>query len=229
MSDVVQCPKCNRPNGLHRKTCIFCATPLPEPSVGSALASEEETVARLQQAMDPALMASLPEGLRSQFQPPASPASSPPRSPPKTRPASRKPGEESQIRAGLHLSGCLVTVEPAQLIELEKYMWELARREFEPPYFFRALPYSHAREFFFAFVVYVRGSLLERRDYLNHIKGIYHQLYTDLRNEFGAVMFRFRKYPEMLSYTGGYGSLLKEIKKSVDPNNIMNPGMLLFP
>ena len=139
-----------------------------------------------------------------------------------------KPGEESQIRAGLHLSGCLVTVEPEKVIELEKYMWELAQREFEPPYFFRALPFNHAREFFFAFVVYVRGSLMERRDYLTHIKGIYHQLYTDLRNNFGAVMFRFRKYPEMLSYTGGYGTLLRDIKKTVDPHNIMNPGNLIF-
>jgi hypothetical protein len=139
-----------------------------------------------------------------------------------------KPGEESQIRAGLHLSGCLVTVEPTRVVELERYMWKLAQKEFEPPYFFRSLPYNHAREFFFAFVVYVRGSLVERQDYLNHIKGIYHQLYTDLRNNFGAVMFRFRKYPEMLSYTGGYGHLLKDIKKSVDPFNIMNPGMLLF-
>jgi FAD/FMN-containing dehydrogenase len=139
-----------------------------------------------------------------------------------------KPGEESQIRAGLHLSGCLVTVEPAYVAELEAYMWDLAQREFEPPYFFRALPYSHAREFFFAFVVYVQGSLEERRDYLTHIKGIYHQLYTDLRNKYGAVMFRFRKYPDFLSYTGGYGDLLKDIKKSVDPLNIMNPGMPIF-
>jgi len=28
--------------------------------------------------------------------------------------------------------------------------------------------------------------------------------------------------------TGMYGELLRRIKKLVDPNNIMNPGMLLF-
>jgi FAD/FMN-containing dehydrogenase len=139
-----------------------------------------------------------------------------------------KPGEESQIRAGLHLSGCLVTVPPENVTALEAYMWDLAEKEFEPPYFYRVLPYSHAREFFFAFVVYVRGSLEDRKDYLRHIKSIYHQLYIDLRNKFGAVMFRFRKYPEFLSYTGGYGSLLKDIKKQIDPYNIMNPGMLIF-
>ncbi len=139
-----------------------------------------------------------------------------------------KPGEESQIRAGLHLSGCLVTVPPENVAALEEYMWNLAEKEFEPPYFYRVLPYSHAREFFFAFVVYVRGSLEDRKNYLRHIKSIYHQLYIDLRNKFGAVMFRFRKYPEFLSYTGGYGTLLRDIKKQVDPYNIMNPGMLIF-
>lgn len=139
-----------------------------------------------------------------------------------------KPGEESQIRAGLHLSGCLVTVPPENVTALEAYMWDLAEKEFEPPYFYRVLPYSHAREFFFAFVVYVRGSLEDQRDYLRHIKSIYLQLYIDLRNRFGAVMFRFRKYPEMLATTGGYGTLLRQVKQQVDPHNIMNPGMLIF-
>jgi len=139
-----------------------------------------------------------------------------------------KPGEESQIRAGLHLPGCLITAEPSKLIEIEKFMWDLAQREFKPPYFFRALPESHAREFFFAFVVYVTGSLIEEREYLQHLKGIYGKLYRDLLRNYGGIMFRFRKDPTFFAMTGAYGELLRRIKKLVDPNNIMNPGMLLF-
>jgi FAD/FMN-containing dehydrogenase len=139
-----------------------------------------------------------------------------------------KPGEESQIRAGLHLPGCLITAEPEKVIEVEKYMWEVAKKEFEPPYFYRSLPYSHAREFFFAFVVYVRGSLWEQRDYLNHLRSIYEGLYNELQNKFGAVMFRFRGYPTILASTGMYGAALREIKYMLDPHNIMNPGMLIF-
>jgi len=139
-----------------------------------------------------------------------------------------KPGEEAQLRAGLHLPGCLITAEPSQIISIEKYMWDLAKKEFEPPYFFRCLPYSHAREFFFAFVVYVTGSLMEKRAYMTHIKSIYGRLYQDLLTKYGAVMFRFRKDPTFLSRTGEYGSLLRKIKKIVDPDNIMNPGLLLF-
>jgi len=97
-----------------------------------------------------------------------------------------KPGEESQIRAGLHLPGCLLTAEPSKLLEIEKFMWDLAGREFKPPYFYRALPYSHGREFFFAFVVYVTGSLIEQRDYLLHLKGIYGDLYRNLLRNYGG-------------------------------------------
>jgi FAD/FMN-containing dehydrogenase len=139
-----------------------------------------------------------------------------------------KPGEESQIRAGLHLPGCLITAEPAKLMEIEKYMWDLAEREFKPPYFYRALPHSHAREFFFAFVVYVTGSLIEERAYLQHLRGIYGRLYRDLLRYYGGVMFRYRKDPTFFGMTGTYGDLLRRIKKLADPNNIMNPGMLLF-
>jgi FAD/FMN-containing dehydrogenase len=139
-----------------------------------------------------------------------------------------KPGEESQIRAGLHLPGCLLTAEPSNLLEIEKHMWDLARREFKPPYFYRALPYSHGREFFFAFVVYVTGSLIEERDYLVHLKSIYGDLYRELLRKYGGVMFRYRKDPTFFGMTGMYGELLRRIKKLVDPNNIMNPGMLLF-
>jgi len=139
-----------------------------------------------------------------------------------------KPGEESQLRAGLHLPGCLINAEPSQLIKIERHMWDLARKEFEPPYFFRCLPYSHAREFFFAFVVYVTGSLVEKKEYMQHIKGIYGRLYQELLTKYGAVMFRFRKDPTFLSKTGEYGYLLRKIKAIVDPNNIMNPSILLY-
>jgi len=140
-----------------------------------------------------------------------------------------KPGEESQLRAGMHLSGCLLTAEPSKVVEIEKYMWNLAKKEFEPPYFFRALPYSHGREFFFAFVVYVQGSLWDRSDYIKHIKSIYQRLYTELQNKYGGVMFRFRKDPDFLCSTNSmYSSLLKDIKHTLDPHNIMNPGLLMF-
>ncbi len=139
-----------------------------------------------------------------------------------------KPGEESQLRAGLHLPGCLITAEPSKIIEIEKYMWKIAEENFEPPYFYRCLPYSHAREFFFAFVVYITGSLIRKKSYISHIKSIYSKLYQDLLVKYGAIMFRFRKDPTFLAKSGEYGYLLRKIKSIIDPNNIMNPGILMY-
>lgn len=139
-----------------------------------------------------------------------------------------KPGEESQIRAGFHLSGLLLTAEPSKIVEIEKFMWNFAHENFKPPYFYRCLPYADAREFFFAFVVYIRGSLHEQYEYISSIKSTYLKLYNELRFKYGGVTFRFRKDPAFLSSTGNYGTLLRDIKHSLDPHNIMNPGMLLF-
>ena len=139
-----------------------------------------------------------------------------------------KPGEESQIRAGLHLPGCLISAEPSRILEVERYMWELAEEQFEPPYFYRTLPYSHAREFFFAFVVYVRGAIPDQRSYIQKLRGIYGNLYRELLRKYGAVMFRYRKDPGFFALTGNYGQLLREFKAVLDPNNIMNPGVIMF-
>ena len=72
------------------------------------------------------------------------------------------------------------------------------------------------------------GSLIEQKEYLMKLKGIYGQLYRDLLRNYGGVMFRYRKDPGFFGMTGPYGEMLRRIKKLVDRNNIMNPGMLLF-
>lgn len=139
-----------------------------------------------------------------------------------------KPGEESTMRAALWLPGWLVNAEPAKILELEEEMWDFARREAKPPYMFRVLPFNHAREFFFAFVILITGSLEEEKDYMVHLRNAYATLYHTLLAKHGAIMFRFRQDPTFLALTGPYGELLRKIKNLVDPNNIMHPGVNLF-
>jgi FAD/FMN-containing dehydrogenase len=138
------------------------------------------------------------------------------------------PGEEAQLRLGLHLPGCLVTARPTCIVEVESMMWKIAVKEFKPPVFFRALPFNYAREFFLAFVIYITGSLIEEGKYLKHLGHIYSTLYDELLEKYGAVMFRFRRDPMYVVKTGTYALLLKRMKKIIDPNNIMNPGIRLF-
>lgn len=139
-----------------------------------------------------------------------------------------KPGEESAMREVNWVSGYLVTVTPSNVVELEKELWEIALKEAKPPIMYRVLPYNHAREFFFAFVINLSGSMEDDKEYVKHLKETYSKLYYTLLEKYGAVMFRFRQYPEFLPITGSYGELLRKIKKIVDPNNIMHPGVNLF-
>lgn len=139
-----------------------------------------------------------------------------------------KPGEESTMRRALWLPGLLVNAEPKAILELERLMYEFAAKEAKPPYMFRVLPFNHAREFFFAFVILIPGDLREQRDYMLQLRKSYANFYYDFLKKHGAVMFRFRQDPNFLSQTGPYGELLRKIKKVLDPNNIMHPGVNLF-
>ena len=139
-----------------------------------------------------------------------------------------KPGEESTMRAALWLPGWLINAEPSGVLALEKEMWNFAKKEAKPPYMFRALPFNHAREFFFAFVILISGSLEEEKDYMLHLTSAYTNLYHELLAKHGAIMFRFRQDPTYFALTGPYGELLRKIKNIIDPNNIMHPGVNLF-
>lgn len=139
-----------------------------------------------------------------------------------------KPGEESTMRRAMWLPGWLINAEPSAVLELEEFMWDFAKKEAKPPYMFRVLPYNHAREFFFAFVILITGTLDKEKEYMLHLKNVYSNLYHELLKKQGAIMFRFRHDPAYLPLTGAYGDLLRKIKDTIDPNNIMHPGLNMF-
>ena len=66
MPTVVKCPNCGRPNGNRFPKCMYCSTDLPKTEEVQGEADEAKAEPS-SQALDPALMESLPPGLRSQF------------------------------------------------------------------------------------------------------------------------------------------------------------------
>ena len=139
-----------------------------------------------------------------------------------------KPGEDSTMRIASWLSGCLVNAEPSQVLRVEQEMWKFAERHARPPYMFRSLPFHHAREFFFAFVILIAGPPDKEKEYMQSLKEAYKNFYYDFLKKYGAVMFRFRQDPGFLAVTGKYGELLRKMKGLLDPNNIMHPGVNMF-
>ena len=139
-----------------------------------------------------------------------------------------KLGEECTLRTALWLPGWLIKAEPKAIIKLEKLMWEFAEKEAKPPYMFRVIPFNNATEFFMAFVILITGDIKKNIDYILHLKKAYANFYHKFLKEYGAIMFRYRKDPSYFALTGNYAKLLKKIKKLIDPNNIMHPGVNLF-
>ncbi len=68
MPTVIPCPDCGRPNGDRFPKCMYCGADLPDVE-GDEEASPTGKERALNEALDPAMVASLPPGLRSQFRP----------------------------------------------------------------------------------------------------------------------------------------------------------------
>ena len=113
MPTVVNCPKCGRPNGTRFPNCMYCSTELPK--VEEASGEEDAARAqRLNQALDPALVATLPPGLRAQFgavsaKKGSAPPSAAPVTPPPT-PAAKPDQPEVKVAAPATLLDDLNTV-----------------------------------------------------------------------------------------------------------------------
>lgn len=114
------------------------------------------------------------------------------------------------------------------MLKLEEFMWKFGTEQAKPPHMFRVLPYHEGREFFFAFVILIFESLAKEKDYMNHLRQQYTEMYNKFAKEEGILQLRFRRDPAYFTLTGDYGKLLKKIKDTVDPNSIMHPSMNIF-
>ncbi|MBI2993180.1 MAG: FAD-binding oxidoreductase, partial [Gammaproteobacteria bacterium] len=60
------------------------------------------------------------------------------------------------------------------------------------------------------------------------VRDKYQRLFQTAMENYGAVPFRFKYGFPSLEDAGAYGEVLKRIKKALDPDNILNPGIGLF-
>ncbi|MBK5092073.1 MAG: hypothetical protein JJE48_00965, partial [Actinobacteria bacterium] len=57
---------------------------------------------------------------------------------------------------------------------------------------------------------------------------IYREYIEEGMKRYGAVTIRYDGIHNYVDKAGGFGELMRRIKKVVDPNNILNPGLKMY-
>ncbi|MFC1860787.1 FAD-binding oxidoreductase [Chloroflexota bacterium] len=121
----------------------------------------------------------------------------------------------------------IVHSEPGKSAEIEKMamskMWEIGLK----PICYYAQPYDFGRAMFFRAYSYADPKDPEQA---KRVGAAYKEMYDTVMENYGAVPNRCRAADHgensYLLKMGGYGELLRSIKKMVDPNNILNPNVV---
>lgn len=119
----------------------------------------------------------------------------------------------------------IVTAEPKDIVFIEKEAVQFLDDLKVRPICYYSMPFDYGRGMFFRIFSWVNP---QDKELLVKVGTLYQDMYKWAMKKYGATPFRHRRDPNILAMTGGYQILLRAIKKTVDPNNIMNPGVALF-
>ncbi|MEI9478044.1 MAG: FAD-binding oxidoreductase, partial [Deltaproteobacteria bacterium] len=136
------------------------------------------------------------------------------------------PGMDQTKKYGLgRYMPWIVTAEPKDIVSIEKEAVEFLDNLKIRPICYYSMPFDYGRAMFFRIFSWLDP---QNKDLLANVGTLYQDMYKWAMKKYGATPFRHRRDPNILALTGGYQTLLRSIKKVVDPNNIMNPGVALF-
>jgi len=119
----------------------------------------------------------------------------------------------------------IVTAEPKNLVSIEKEAIQFLDDLNVRPICYYSMPFDYGRGMFFRLFSWVNP---QDKQLLANVGTLYQDMYKWAMKKYGATLYRHRRDPNNLAMTGGYQTLLRAIKKLVDPNNIMNPGITIF-
>jgi hypothetical protein len=119
----------------------------------------------------------------------------------------------------------IMLTEPKDVKKMEKYaVAQLAKTGVRPICYY-SQPFDSGRSFFFRIFSFPDPN---DEKLINNIRDTYHKMFDYAMKNYGAVPMRHKAEYRTIQQTGGYYEALKKIKKSFDPNNILNPGVQLF-
>jgi FAD/FMN-containing dehydrogenase len=119
----------------------------------------------------------------------------------------------------------IVLAEPEKVKQIEKEMVEELTTLNTPPICYYAQPFDFGRSVFFRIFYFPDPKDTAT---IGKVREKYKSMYTTVMEKYGAVPMRYKQGFPTLDNTGTYGDVLKRIKKSLDPANILNRGIGMF-
>jgi len=120
----------------------------------------------------------------------------------------------------------ILYAEPKDVVPLEEYglkfIWN-SGLQYGTTYYSHCL--DQGRSIFLRITPFV-----DPADEQEHEKavGIYRDYLEEGMKRYGAVPIRYDGIHNYVDKAGGFGELMRRIKKAVDPNNILNPGLKMY-
>jgi FAD/FMN-containing dehydrogenase len=120
----------------------------------------------------------------------------------------------------------IMFAEPKDVKEMEKYaVDELASLNVSPVCYY-AQPFDFGRSIFFRIFAFPDPN---DEALIGKVGAKYNEMFHVAMERYGAIPMRHKSFMPCIDQTGGYQDVLTRIKKTLDPNNILNPGMGIFP
>ena len=120
----------------------------------------------------------------------------------------------------------IMFAEPKDVKEMEKYaVKELAKLNIAPVCYY-SQPFDFGRSIFFR--IFAFPDPLDK-ELIGKVGAKFNEMFTTAMERYGAIPMRHRAYMPCIDRTGGFQDVLTRIKKALDPNNILNRDVGLFP
>ncbi len=120
----------------------------------------------------------------------------------------------------------IMFAEPKDVKEMEKYaVEELAKLGIAPVCYY-SQPFDFGRSIFFRIFAFPNP---RDEELIDKVGSKFNEMFTVAMERYGAIPMRHKKQFACIDQTGGFYDVLKRIKKALDPNNILNRDMGIFP
>jgi FAD/FMN-containing dehydrogenase len=120
----------------------------------------------------------------------------------------------------------IMFAEPKDVKDMEKYaVSELAELGVAPVCYY-SHPFDFGRSIFFRIFAFPDPT---DQEMIGKVGAKFNEMFNVAMERYGAIPMRHKAYFPCIDRTGGFYEVLKRIKKALDPNNILNPDMGIFP